>query len=297
MLVHEALEQFVLQLSADGRSLHTIRQYRRHVRALARWAAEVGHSGDVEAFGHQDVARFLTSPHACQRPDGRAKRPTSANAIRTSMRVFFRYLHDAGLICTNPARLVRRARCGQPPPRGLSDADQQRLLEALAQAETAEEQRDRVLIELMLATGVRVGAAVAIDIEDVDFEQREILLRSCKGGVGQRVFLPARLVGRTHNLAQDRQGALFVGRGGRRITVRQVQRRLAMWRTRAGMGGSASCHALRHACAMRIYERTGDVLMVKAVLGHRSIASTMVYARPTEAAVRLDLAPEKWTPR
>ena len=84
MLIEDALERFALQLQADGRSNHTTNQYRRHVRALARWAADVGLSGHVEDFGHEDVARFMTAPCARQRPDGRDKRAVSVNALRTS---------------------------------------------------------------------------------------------------------------------------------------------------------------------------------------------------------------------
>ena len=107
MLLEDALTRFAVQLEADGRSPHPIRQYARHVRALARWAADVGHSGRIDDFGHEDVARFLTAPAAHTRPDGGKKRATSVNALRTSLRCFFAYLHGAGYIASNPARLVR----------------------------------------------------------------------------------------------------------------------------------------------------------------------------------------------
>ena len=103
MLLKDALAQFVLQLQADGRSPHTVSQYQRHVRVLARWTAEVGHGGHVEDLDHLDIARFMTAPCARQRPDGRDKRATSVNALRTSIRCFFGYLHDVGVAATNPA--------------------------------------------------------------------------------------------------------------------------------------------------------------------------------------------------
>ena len=64
MQIAEVLEKFLGQLTADGRSRHTIRQYRRHVRTLAVWAAEVGHSGRVSAITDEDLATFLASPQA-----------------------------------------------------------------------------------------------------------------------------------------------------------------------------------------------------------------------------------------
>ena len=98
MLIDDALASFVLQLQADGRSPHTVSQYRRHVRLLARWTDDVGHSGEVEDIDHQLIARFMTAPCARVRADGRKKRATSVNALRTSLRCFFGYLHDVDLV-------------------------------------------------------------------------------------------------------------------------------------------------------------------------------------------------------
>ena len=64
MTIDEALEKFLIQLEADGRSPHTIGQYRRHVRTLARWCRDVRHGGRVSDITHEDLARFLTSRQA-----------------------------------------------------------------------------------------------------------------------------------------------------------------------------------------------------------------------------------------
>lgn len=86
MRIEEALERFMTQLEADGRSIHTRRQYQRHVRLLARWARGVGGGGDeIERLGHEDVARFLAAPVATGRQGGGAKKATSANCLRSSV--------------------------------------------------------------------------------------------------------------------------------------------------------------------------------------------------------------------
>jgi len=64
MSIEEALEKFLVQLEADGRSVHTVAQYRRHVRLLARWAAGAGVSGDLEVLDHEHLARFFAAPDA-----------------------------------------------------------------------------------------------------------------------------------------------------------------------------------------------------------------------------------------
>src|SRR5260221_4246270 len=112
MNVEAALALYVQQLVADGRSPHTIAQYRRHVGLLAAWLHQDGVPGEVGEIGHEDLAHFLSSSSVRMRSDGRAKKATSTNALRTSLRTFFRYCHDAGFTRTNPGRLIRHAQCG-----------------------------------------------------------------------------------------------------------------------------------------------------------------------------------------
>jgi site-specific recombinase XerC len=89
MLVVAALTRFLVQLQADGRSSHTIAQYQRHVRRFASWATAECLPDDVAAIEREHVARFLASAEAQRRPDGRAKRTGSLNALRSSLRMTF----------------------------------------------------------------------------------------------------------------------------------------------------------------------------------------------------------------
>ena len=277
MRIEDALDNYLRQLEADGRSLHTIGQARRHVALLARWARTVGLSGEIEDLGHEDVARFLAAPEARTRPDGRGKKATSANALRSTVRTFFRYCHEGGYLRANPARLVRLARCAPPPPKGLSESEQARLLEVFAGARTAEERRDRVLFILLLTSGIRVGSAVQLDVEDIDLERAELRLRHAKGDRDEVVVLPRRAVEllRAH-LEGMKTGPLFRGRHGERIGARHVRRRLDRWCRKAGIRTVAP-HGLRHSFAMRLLRGTSNLVIVKGALHHRSIASTAAY--------------------
>ena len=105
------------------------------------------------------------------------------NCLRSSIRTFFHYLHEAGDLASNPARLTRRARCGPPLPRTLTSNDERRLLEALSFADDPEARRDHALFHLMLATGLRVGSAVMLGKDDIDLERGEIILQNMKGGI------------------------------------------------------------------------------------------------------------------
>src|SRR5258707_15633578 len=183
MDIEESLSRYLTQLRADGRSPHTAGQYRRHVTLLATWLHESGHNTDVENVSHETLAQFLSSPSARTRPDGKSKKATTANALRTSLRTFFRYCHDGGYTQSNPARLVRRALCGTPPIRALSDEEQGRLLLALAKGVGPAAERDRMLFVLMLGSGIRVGSALALEAREVDLEPGELQPGTTKGKV------------------------------------------------------------------------------------------------------------------
>ena len=290
MQISDALERFLLQLQADGRSPHTVDQYARHVRLLAAWLAQQGHEGGVAQIAPEDLARFLVAPTVRCTASGAPRKATSANALRASLRGFFGFLHRAGLIPRDPSTLVRRAVTAPPPPRALGPGEEERLLAALAQAQGPEGERDRMLVELMLATGIRLSSALGLETADVDLETGVLHVRTWKGGRVERVFLGAVVRARlAEYLASCPPGPLFPGRAGQRLTTRHMQRRFRSWSKLAGLPSAISPHSLRHAFAMRLYERTGDVLLVKEALGHRSISSTLVYARAGEQRLRAAL--------
>jgi site-specific recombinase XerC len=287
MELETALSRYVVQLQADGRSPHTIGQYCRHVGLLGAWLRERHHGGQVESIDHETLAAFLASPAARERPDHKAKKATSANALRTSLRTFFRYCHDGGYCRSNPARLIRRALCGSPPPRSMSDDEQGRLLLALSQGVGPEAKRDRALFVLMLGAGIRLGSALALELGDVDLERGELVLRRTKGDVPTSVPLARSVRDHLRGYIQGRgAGPLFPGRGGHAMCARHVQRRLAVWCRRAGIERHVKPHDLRHSFAIRLYKKTRDLLLVQAALRHRSIASTTVYAKIDDRAVR-----------
>ena len=287
MRILEALDRYLTQIRADGRSDHTAGQYRRHITLLATWLERRQFTSNVEDVYHEALAQFLASPVARERPDHRAKKATSVNAMRTSLRTFFRYCHDAGYCASNPAWLIRRAMCGAPPPRAMSDEEQERLLRALSQGKGPIAERDHALFALMLGSGIRVGSALALEVRDVDLEHGELQLRRTKGDAPTSVPLARSVRDHLRVYLNGRPaGPLFPGRNGAAISARQVQRRLALWCKRAGIQRHVKPHDLRHLFAITLYKRTRDLLVVQAALRHRSIASTTIYAKTDDEAIR-----------
>jgi len=282
MKLSETIGQYLLHLEADGRSQHTIRQARRHTALLVRFLGD----REIMEVTHQDVARFLTSALATKTAAGVIKAPVSMNSLRSTLRTFFGFAHAAGIAPTNAARLVRRAICGPPVPRALSEGERARLLSGLDTAKTAAERRDRVLVHLMLGAGLRLGSAIGLDVEDVDLATGQLRLRRMKGGREDIAFVPGAVLEllREH-LAGRVAGPVFLGAMGERIGARQVHRRLSEWGTRAGIP-YLHPHRLRHTFGTRIYGTSRDLLLTARALCHRNVSSTAIYARVGDAAVR-----------
>ena len=287
MNIKTALDRFITQLEADGRAASTVSQYRRHIRLFSHWAHEVGHSGDVSKITHLDVAKFVASPTAKTRRLGGEKKATSMNVLRTSLRVFFQYLHQAAYIPSDPGRLIRRAICASPPPRALSEKEVSKLMATIAKGPSVEDRRDHVLFHLMLSTGIRLGSVVALDVEDVDLSNGTLLLTTTKRNQPDQVYLgkEIRKLLRRH-LKDQPPGPLFTTRQGQRLSRRQVQRRFSEWIMKAGFTRTASVHCLRHTLGSSLYKRTGDIFLVKEVLRHKTIGSSLIYVQPDERRLR-----------
>ncbi len=289
--ISEALDTFVVQLRADGRVGSTIDQYRRHVGLLARWLAETGGPTEVERIQHQDLARFLSSPVVQCRHDGQPRKATSANGLRTSLRCFFAFVFDAGFTERNAGRLVRRAKCGTPPPRALPPGDCKRLLSALAKRQDPKGRRDHALVSLLVGAGLRIGSAVALRVEDLDLRQGIARLRCMKADrPAQAILAPGVVTVLRAYLGRRREGPVFESRPGKAIDVRQARRRLEQALEAAGAKQRCTPHGLRHAFAVALLAKTGNLRLVQRALGHSSVASTTVYAALDDQAVRRALS-------
>jgi integrase/recombinase XerC len=302
MHLQDALARFALQLEADGRSAHTIGQYRRAIGLLARWLDRERLPTDLDGLTPEHLARFLVSTDVRTNAHGAPKATVTVNATRTSLRVFFAHAHEAGHARSNPARLVRRAICSPPPPKALSDAEVERLLRVLEQGSRSLEgalglaaRRDRTLIRLLLGTGIRIGSALALDTSDVDLAAGVLRLRETKRDKPERVFVSKDAAAALAEListlpasggsGSGRAHALFCGPQGQRLAKRHAQRRITLWLDRAGLG-EGTPHSLRHTFATRLLRRTGDLFLVKTAMRHASIASTAVYLSVSDERLR-----------
>ena len=159
----------------------------------------------------------------------------------------------------------------------------------LAEADGEIARRAHALFHVMLETGLRLGSTLALDVGDADLRAGELRVRRAKWAREQVAYLNSEIAHHLRAFIGTRSGGpIFITRSGKRLGPRQAQRRLQVWLEWAGVRACGP-HALRHSFAMLLYERTGDVLLVQEALGHRSIASTLVYARASRDRLRAAL--------
>ncbi len=151
----------------------------------------------------------------------------------------------------------------------LGTDDERRLLAVIEADASWEAHRDALVVQLLLATGLRISSVVALDAADVDLD-RGWISAPANGGRRLTVSVPAA------QLIEHVGGAgpLFCSRSGRRLTVRQVQLRFAGWVKAAKVRSGVTPHGLRHTFGTRLYAETKDLRRVQVALGHRSVGTT-----------------------
>jgi len=287
MQLLQALDAFAAHQQAQGRSEKTVAIYAHDLRQVLTGL----NTHDLADITGPQLTAILSTPRVLTDATGTPKAPATLNRGRAAVRAFFTWAQAAGCIADNPALGIHLQRAPRTPPAFLTDAEVRRLLKALTDRTSALAQRDRVLIETFLATGIRLQELVSLDLADVDLEAKHLHVRRAKGGQPQVKFLNTHLRGilRRYLQGRKRQGescpALFLSQRGTRLSPRQVGYRFAHWLQQAGIEKAISPHGLRHTFATRLYSRTGDLLVVQRALGHRNIATTEIYTHLVDGAL------------
>jgi integrase/recombinase XerC len=266
------LERYLAHLRHERRLAdHTLSAYSRDGRLLLALAAE----RPLEALGTAHIRRFIATLH------GKGHRPRSLARVLSCWRGLFDWLARTHVIGANPCAGVRAPRAARHLPEALSPDDAVRLVALEDDSGTG--LRDRALFELAYSCGLRVSELTGLDLDALDLVTGEVRVMG-KGSKTRIVpvgghaakaiaaWLPARA-----GLAPPGEKALFIGRSGRRLAPREVQRRIKVRAAAAGLDADVHPHMLRHSFASHVLQSSGDLRAVQEMLGHASIASTQVY--------------------
>lgn len=269
---------------------HSVRAYLGDVSALLAHAASLGH----EDVGDLDL-RTLRSWLARQQTLGAARTTLARRA--TAARVFTAWLHRTGRCPQDPGAALASPRAHRTLPPVLRRDETRLLLDAAAEHAVADGPvgtRDLAVLELLYATGIRVGELCGLDVDDLD-DQRRVVRVLGKGrkervvpyGLPARWALDAWLATGRSTLARPGSGAaLFVGVRGGRLDQRAV-RSLVHTRIAEVPGApDLSPHGLRHTAATHLLEGGADLRSVQELLGHSSLATTQLYTHVSADRLR-----------
>jgi len=266
-----------------GLSPNSIASYRRDLAKLRAWAEARGRG--VEELGKEDLSRMVMSLSR----DGLS--PRSLARTISAVRGFYRFLLLDGHLAQDPTADLTAPIAAQKLPRFLTQEDVERLIEA-AGADTDEGVRDRAMVEVLYATGLRVSELVSLETANVEID-RGVLSCSGKGSKQRRVPLGRSAVSwlqkylgvRARLLRGVESKRLFVGAKGRALTRQYVWAMLRRCAARAGVRG-VTPHVLRHSFATHLLERGADTRSVQAMLGHSDLATTQIYTHVTGERLR-----------
>lgn len=270
-----------------GLSANTLAAYRRD---LARYRVFLDTRGcaNFAAIERADISAFLASLQ-----DGAA---SSAARTMSAVRGLHRFAVAEGWVGVDVTDDVPPPQVPMRLPKALPLDDVERLL-AATEADEPMALRNRALLEFLYSTGARVSEAVALDVDDVDREDRTVILDG-KGGKQRLVpvgsyacraiddYLVRLRPQLTRKARSGNAGALFLNARGGRLTRQGAWTVLGAVAERVGLAGKVSPHTLRHSFATHLLDGGADIRTVQELLGHSSATTTQIYTRVTVDRLR-----------
>jgi len=275
--VKRAIAAFIRHLERErNASPHTVKAYREDLEQLrAHLLQELGREPRPVEVDHLLLRAFLARLHR----EGLAK--SSAARKLATLRTFFRFLCREGILSRNPARALLSPRMERRIPAHLKEDEVARLVDVPGEGGRAA--RNRAILELLYATGIRCAELVGLDLGEVDLEAR--MVRVLGKGRKERIVpfgsraleaLLAYLPTRTR--LPPRCEALFLNNNGGRLTDRSIRNIVRDRVRQLALAEGVSPHALRHSFATHLLARGADLRSIQELLGHASLTTTQRYA-------------------
>ncbi len=292
-MLREAINSFLNYLTVEkGFSENTVAAYHNDLYQLASFVEEEATKRGFiplwTSFGRQGMLSYLLNLKEMNYAATTAARKVAA------AKSFFSFMVAEGNIKDNPTLNVTSPRVGKSLPRPISISQVRRLLEQPTKLSTLEAKRDRAMLELLYASGMRVSELVSLNLGDIDTEGNYV---RCFGKGHKERLIPiykqAALAveeyvkeARPHLSHNDAEQALFLNRRGDRLTRQGLWQILKGYAKSAGLDKEITPHTLRHSFATHMLNGGADLRSVQELLGHANISTTQVYTHLTTEHVR-----------
>lgn len=289
----DQLDAFLEHLALnENASAHTVRAYEsdlsQFVTFLARHVSRKRAELTMDDFDHLNIRAFLGDLH--KRGNSRSSAARKLAAIRT----FGKYLRREGVLEGDPAALVGTPKREHRLPAHLGETEMSQLLE-MPDASQPLGRRDRAILELFYASGLRLSELVSLNVEDVNLSGRVVRVMG-KGGKERIVPFNRTTEAALRAWLSDWQGLiaqravsrkqrdpLFLNYQGKRLTTRSVDRLVRKYVAACSTRMGISPHALRHSFATHLLERGADLRAIQELLGHARLSTTQRYTHVNAA--------------
>ncbi len=287
--VNEFLEFLSVEKGASG---NTIAAYRNDLGQLEEFLHLKRNGNGIQwpNIGQPEVVDYILNLKSQSYAEATVARKVAA------VKSFFSFLQAEGKVKANPTEQLASPKVGKMLPKPLTVQEIDELLEQPARRSTPEGKRDRAMLELMYATGLRVTELVSLDLQDVQLEGEKPYVRLVgKGNRERQIPLldqPVQEVSDYIRFARPRlvgerdETALFVNRRGERLTRQGFWLILKGYAAEAGIHGRVTPHTLRHSFATHMLRGGMDIHKVQELLGHANISTTQVYTQVSREHIR-----------
>jgi integrase/recombinase XerD len=287
----QAISSFLQNLIVEkGFSPNTSEAYRNDLKQFWNFLEERRNGSANGAYPWGSVDLNLLNDYVSNLRGFKGYRDTTTARKVAAIRSFFGFLFENGAITQDPTESMGSPRVGRSLPKSLSKDEVAHLLEIAERAVGKEARRDATILELLYATGLRVGELVSLNVTDIDLQESYIRCWG-KGSKERMVYLYPRALRELKTyLGQSReallstrksQPALFVNHRGERLTRQWVWNILKAYGEKAGISQRITPHTLRHSFATHLLQNGASLRHVQELLGHSSISTTQVYTHVT----------------
>jgi integrase/recombinase XerD len=294
--MHQSLDRFLNYLIVEkGLSKNTIEAYSHGLNRFLNYLRRKGME-EVREISKLDIREFLLF----LKKKGLSSKTLARNLV--SIRVFMRFLTEESILSANPAEEIESPKTAKTLPEILSLEEVETLLEQ-PDTQIPQGMRDRAMLEMLYATGMRVSELTQLQVNHVHLEAGYVLVYG-KGSkerivpIGNEAMKWARrYMGETRErLLKKRESPfLFVNRSGKPMSRQYFWKSIKAYGRRAGIRKRIAPHLLRHSFASHLLERGADLRSVQLMLGHVDISTTQIYTHVT--GERLKKIHQRYHPR
>ena len=286
------VEKYKIYLENKGYAKTTSEKYGKHIIKMLRELRTLRKVERLQDIRKEDIKIYimLLNRKVRERDKKPLKVGTKISRIKP-IKNFFKYLLKTKKILYNPAEEVELPKEGEKKIKEILKEKEMRKILRSIEGRTAIELRDRAILEIMYATGIRNSELRGIRIRDIDIEAEEIKIREGKGYYGkrERIVPTGRLSieyvkeylerGRKFLEGKEKNEYAFISKYGNKLSIDTPTDILKKYAEKAGIEKRVYAHMIRHSCATHMLRGGADIRYVQRLLGHSNINSTTIYTK------------------